>query len=220
MILDTLSDGVQLISLNGIKYIRRSRSVNEIKILEILKNHNGFERLVSVEVNESPISCNTEFVEGSTLCDFLTTGYVSMGCRSQISYSLIESVRLLHSLNIFHGDLNFDNVMIDKRLQPIIIDFGHSNDETMSSFYNPPEYFSNDNWKNSRSNDLWCLGILLFRIWSDDELPTGCWFCMSINECLESYKDPSTLSFRNGIPPKIRDIVIRLLDHNPSTRSM
>ena len=64
---------------------------------------------------------------------------------------LLEAVKFLHEINVTHGDLKPDNILIhdkecntEDRFNPIIIDFGQAN--RLVSFggtacYQPPEQF-------------------------------------------------------------------------------
>ncbi|MBR2237540.1 MAG: protein kinase [Prevotella sp.] len=152
-----------------------------------------------------------------------------------IAKSVCHSVRILHDLNIVHGDLKPDNILIKKTSMGYsgkLIDFDDSyfsgNPPTdHESLVGTPEYYSPeqaayimDEEEEIAGNtltlksDVFTLGIILCEYFTGKKpvLPSDCgstWICVKNGNCF---------SYAKNIPVGIRDLINRMLKKNPSER--
>lgn len=83
---------------------------------------------------------------------------------------IILGVKSLHKQGVIHRDIKLDNILLDKNMNPKLIDFG------ISSFYDPqvliydtggtPAYLAPEvikaEGKITPKSDVWSLGVLLY----------------------------------------------------------
>lgn len=80
----------------------------------------------------------------------------------------------MHSNSIIHGDIKDENILIDDKLNIKIIDFGSSKiieqHDRLNRFQGTINYVSPEilrgGFFSGKSNDLWCIGILLYTMLS------------------------------------------------------
>ena len=79
-------------------------------------------------------------------------------------------MNFLHSRDILHRDIKLDNILLDKHLNPKIIDFGISSimeadskiyDTAGTPVYLAPEVIKAEG-EVGRKSDVWALGVLLY----------------------------------------------------------
>jgi len=98
---------------------------------------------------------------------------------------LLEAVGYLHENNICHRDLSVENIVLDRDVNIKLIDFGlahRSTGDVMSGLqrvgkmpYMSPECWKDNQKYDGRDNDMWSLGVILFKMLFVDfpwELPS------------------------------------------------
>lgn len=131
-----------------------------------------------------------------------------------IFYKVIDAIDFIHSLGLIHCDIKPENILLDEKLEPKIIDFGHL---TISkSFiqkgtlnYNSPEMCLGRIY--DYRTDLWSLGILLYLMY---------YGCFPFYKKKESIRN-QIIYFSAKIPkknPNIYKIIKSLLIINPAER--
>jgi len=98
---------------------------------------------------------------------------------------LLSAVRYLHANNICHRDLSVENVVLDQHINIKVIDFGLAHDcggDLMVGLprvgklqYMSPECWEDNKKYDGRDNDMWSLGVILFKMLFVDfpwELPS------------------------------------------------
>ena len=152
-----------------------------------------------------------------------------------ISKSVCHSIRILHDLNIVHGDLKPDNILIKKTSLAFsgkLIDFDDSyfsgNPSTdRESLVGTPEYYSpeqaayimDEDEEISGStltlkSDIFTLGIILCEYFTGKKpiLPSDCgstWLCVEKGK---------SLSYARSIPSGIKNLLDWMLRKNPNER--
>lgn len=84
---------------------------------------------------------------------------------------LVSAVAHCHEKNIVHRDLKMENIILSKRQELILIDFGFSlnvEGPIRSNFcgtlsYTSPEIIQKEDYDGQKS-DVWALGVLLYRM--------------------------------------------------------
>lgn len=139
---------------------------------------------------------------------------------AMIFKQIVESVEYCHQNLIFHRDLKTENIMVDKEKNVKLIDFGFSLRQRslgrLSLFCGTPNYMSPEVILKKEyyggPNDIWALGVLLFRI-SSGRFPF-------VGKCLQflSFFFEKILIFLSGKDDKSLHRKIINLDYRPSSR--
>lgn len=115
------------------------------------------------------------YAENGDLLDFIKThGPISEHQAKAWFYQMVKGLKYLHSLNIAHRDLKCENVLLSKRMNIKLADFGFarycadmegnrilSQTYCGSAAYAAPEVVSGVPY-NPKIADIWSLGIILF----------------------------------------------------------
>ena len=152
-----------------------------------------------------------------------------------IAKSVCHSIRILHNLNIVHGDLKPDNILIKKTslgYSGKLIDFDDSyfsgNPPTdRDCLVGTPEYYSpeqaayimdedeeiNGNTLTLKS-DIFTLGIIFCEYFTGKKpvLPSDCgstWICVEKGK---------RFTYAKGIPTNFKEVIDRMLRKNPDER--
>jgi len=87
-------------------------------------------------------------------------------------YQIFKALNFLHSKHIVHGDIKFDNIMIDKNGNIKLIDFGFSQhifnnqirrEIIQSYWYRAPEVVLLDPYYDERV-DIWSVGVIMMKL--------------------------------------------------------
>eukprot|EP01118_Nematostelium_gracile_P020197 TRINITY_DN9724_c0_g1_i1.p1 TRINITY_DN9724_c0_g1~~TRINITY_DN9724_c0_g1_i1.p1 ORF type:complete len:270 (-),score=81.24 TRINITY_DN9724_c0_g1_i1:46-855(-) len=99
---------------------------NEVKAGSILKQKGlvSFREHISDEENDYVV---LDYIKGKDLLEFMESRSfkpLSEKVVRKIAKRLMKSLRHCHEKGIIHKDLKLENVMIDQKMKPILIDFG------------------------------------------------------------------------------------------------
>ena len=83
---------------------------------------------------------------------------------------ILDALQYLHSQNIVHRDIKLENIIMDKKNNAKLIDFGFSviiyNDQKLKVFCGTPSYMAPEivakQEYNGFSVDIWSIGVLLY----------------------------------------------------------
>jgi len=117
------------------------------------------------------------FIEGRTLGDYLKAGGSLGGDKvAAVMLKLAQAVSYLHSKGVVHRDMKPDNVMIDLRNEPIIMDFGLARRRQDNSrltepgavvgspAYMSPEQIEGEFDDLGPSTDVYALGVIMYKM--------------------------------------------------------
>lgn len=156
---------------------------------------------------KSPIDL-FEFIERS--------GRLSERQASHIMKQVVSVIQYLHSNSIIHGDIKDENILIDEKLNIKMIDFGSSkillNNDRLNRFQGTINYVSPEilrgGYFSGKSNDLWCLGILLYTMLTG-QVPFA-----SVNDI----RILKRRKLKVGISKEAKDLLDIILVGDPCTR--
>jgi 5'-AMP-activated protein kinase catalytic alpha subunit len=161
-------DRNKILSLRFDDQIRR-----EIATLKLLK-HPNVVRLHEVAASKTKIYMVLEYVNGGELFDKIAIkGKISEHEGRRLFQQLIDGVSYCHDKGVYHRDLKPENVLVDRRGNIKISDFGLSalpqhlgNDGLLhttcgSPNYIAPEVLQNRGYDGSLS-DIWSCGVILY----------------------------------------------------------
>ncbi|KAL7419718.1 hypothetical protein Q5752_005634 [Cryptotrichosporon argae] len=142
---------------------------------------------------------------------------------------LLHTVNALHKLSISHEDIKRANIMVDKQLKPVLVDFGFSlfwpdRSEVKSVGgtldYSSPEKAA-DAWYDPKANDVWSLGITVCRLagWPNPYL--GIDYAKSHTESMKLVIDgePNWMWDPLTVPQGSKeDLIMCMLERDPVAR--
>ena len=149
----------------------RKRLEREASILAGLE-HPGIAKLVTLCENDEACFLMLGHVEGRPLSDILNKAKRRLTERElrALLVALGEALLYLHGKNILHRDLKPDNIIVDPRGKPTIVDFGSARDLTLgpeaspdyvTDGYSAPELYGNVEDEGPWS-DIYSLGAIAY----------------------------------------------------------
>ncbi|KAL5229275.1 hypothetical protein ABZP36_017540 [Zizania latifolia] len=212
-------DRNKILSLRFDDQIRR-----EIGTLKLLK-HPNVVRLHEVAASKTKIYMVLEFVNGGELFDKIAVkGKLSEHEGRRLFQQLIDGVSYCHDKGVYHRDLKPENVLVDRRGNIKISDFGLSalpqhlgNDGLLhttcgSPNYIAPEVLQNRGYDGSLS-DIWSCGVILY------VMLVGCLPFDDRNLVVlyqKIFKGDTRIP--KWLSPAARDLLRRILEPNPMKR--
>jgi len=106
------------------------RDIRELEIYEKFKNLNGIPKIISIDDFQGDKVVFEEFIDGSSLQD-IASSYA--GDAEKIRSLIINITSILAPIwedNKIHRDLKPNNIMINNKGEPVVIDFGIAQDLT------------------------------------------------------------------------------------------
>jgi len=167
-----------------------------------------------------------QYIEGETLKSQLEARGKTVAEAVSLILQLAEGLSEAHKLGIIHRDLKPDNIIINRRGTPVIMDFGLAKLSTVSSnagatqagtilgtpAYMSPEQASGNTREIDQRSDIYALGTIFF------ELLTGQWpFSGSAMQILgqKALLDPaSPISLKSDLPPQVATICHKMIAKN------
>uniref|UniRef100_A0A0D3EMR6 non-specific serine/threonine protein kinase n=1 Tax=Oryza barthii TaxID=65489 RepID=A0A0D3EMR6_9ORYZ len=212
-------DRNKILSLRFDDQIRR-----EIGTLKLLK-HPNVVRLHEVAASKTKIYMVLEYVNGGELFDKIAVkGKLSEHEGRRLFQQLIDGVSYCHDKGVYHRDLKPENVLVDRRGNIKISDFGLSalpqhlgNDGLLhttcgSPNYIAPEVLQNRGYDGSLS-DIWSCGVILY-VMLVGYLPFDDRNLVVLYQKI--FKGDTQIP--KWLSPSARDLLRRILEPNPMKR--
>ncbi|CCH42946.1 Serine/threonine-protein kinase [Wickerhamomyces ciferrii] len=179
-------------------------------------------RLYEVVVSEGMIWMVLEYCPGKELYDYvLGCGRIPIENAKRLFAQITSAVFYAHSLNCIHRDLKLENILLDKKKNAKLSDFGFTRECEQRNFletvcgttvYMAPELIKKEKYDGFKV-DVWSLGVILYTMLygqmpfdEDDENMTG----FKIVNTEPIYKE--------DIPQSAIDLIKRMLNKTPSQR--
>jgi len=174
---------VKIYNKSELKDKVRKRCVNnEIETLKRISHENIIKLIEVIELKEY-ILLVQELFQGILLSQYYKKNWKSedLSKEKEKAYKIIlkqifNAVNYLHSNNIAHLDIKLDNILINKKLEIRIIDFGfaiYDPNKSLNNFFGgTPNYMSPEIVLKrpyvSYLSDIWSLGILIFKLFCNE----------------------------------------------------
>ncbi|WP_044415513.1 serine/threonine-protein kinase [Halarcobacter anaerophilus] len=124
-----------------------------------------------------------EYIQGELLSE-ISIANMTLKTKKHIFKSLIKTLNYIHSKNIIHADISPTNIIMNKENNPIIIDFGISQDikenedisleykkvKALNPRYCAPELLENEMKRPTIYSDIFSLGTILYEIYANKPL--------------------------------------------------
>lgn len=208
----------------------RDRFLREVDALARLRHHGVVRVLSAGELEDGRMYLVMELIEGEDLLKRLQRG--SMGWREALLVfrEVADGLRHAHSVGIHHRDLKPANVMITRDGGGCLVDFGIALDLEKSRLtragtipgtvtYMAPELLSVDSRDVAPGPaDVYSLGQVLCETLTGKrcfDLPAG---TAGLVRLVRQKHAAGPLDPGDPVPTKVRDLVCRLTDPNPTRR--
>src|SRR5206468_3309698 len=167
-----------------------------------------------------------EYVDGEDLaCLLQRIGRLPSDKALQIARKLCAGLAAAHERGIIHRDLKPQNVMLDKRGEVVIMDFGLAAvaDELQGAearngtpAYMAPEQLRGDS-VTARS-DLYSLGLIVYELFTGRRAFAEARSAQDLLQLEESSRPPSMTSLAPDIDPAVEKTIARCLSPDPAHR--
>lgn len=180
------------------------------------------------EVDQQPYY-SMKFIEGESLGDIIADGPLSNQRAASILNSIARGVHAAHQSGVLHRDIKPDNIMIDQRGRPFVMDFGLATSTNDGSrlrtntgallgtvSYMSPEQARNPSLVDATS-DVYSLGAVLYAMLTGrppfDEAST-----LETLRQLHDQLPASPVSLNTDVAIDLETICLKCLNKKPSER--
>ena len=206
------------------KTIERFR--NELKFARKI-THKNVCRMYDLSKEKGTYYITMEFVPGEDLKSTLKrVGHLSIGKTIFIASQVCEGLAEAHHLGVVHRDLKPQNIMLDKKGNARIMDFGIARSlkgkgvTTEGMIIGTPNYMSPEQVeaaKVDQRSDIYSLGVILYEMMTgtvpfDGETPLS----IALKHKTEKPRNPRELN--EQIPEELNRVVMRCMEKNREDR--
>ncbi len=110
------------------------------------------------------------YIDGTTLAERLRLGRLPSAEAAALVRTLALALAEAHDSGVFHRDLKPSNILINRRGEPILTDFGAASLGTPA--YLPPERVHGEADPDGRAADVYSLGVILYELLTGRPPPT------------------------------------------------
>ncbi|MCP4341529.1 MAG: serine/threonine protein kinase [Desulfobulbaceae bacterium] len=198
------------------------RTLRSAAILKRLVHHPNIVHLLEIVKESGKFILIQEYVEGPTLQQLLE-GSISSLDKEAYFLQLVSVVSYAHKHKILHRDIKPENIIISKRGQVKLLDFGIAQDLSWQTpdkssagtvNFMPPEQFEG---QSCIASDVWPLGVILF-IFATNTIPysqQNDQYPLDIDTTIES-RSPRTINPQ--LDPNLERIIMRCLQRDLAKR--
>ena len=149
---DGTSVALKIVRSGDPEFVRRLTL--EAQALERFE-HPGLIRLLDTGLAGDDAYLVMQFVDGPTLAESLQKGSLSAPTTAALGARMADALAYVHSQGVVHRDVKPSNILINRRGEPILTDFGLARLGTPA--YMPPEEM-----RDEPAGDVYSLGVVLY----------------------------------------------------------
>jgi serine/threonine-protein kinase len=166
-----------------------------------------------------------EYIEGISLDEWLKKAKPDFKTMLTVIVKVMQGVQAAHAQGIIHRDLKPQNVLMDKSLNPHVLDFGIARsmdnvDVTSGQIMGSPKYMSPEQIQGKdldARSDQYALGVLMFLMFTGEEPFTGEDPRTIVLKHL-SQLPPDMLKLNPDLPDWLHKIVLKTLEKDRNQR--
>lgn len=205
------------------RFYREARAMAKI-------DHPQAVRVFAVDEDHGVHFVAMELIDGKSLQDWLNKlGKLSVGDAVHVTLRAAEALDAAHRMNMVHRDIKPDNIMLTKRGQVKVSDFGLAkalDDEELSMtqsgtglgtpYYMAPEQARNAKHVDGRS-DIYALGVTLYHFLTG-KLPFTGDSAMQVLLAKEQGRFTSARKLNSEVPEKLDLAIDKMIARDPNQR--
>lgn len=197
-------------------------------VLAPLVSHSSLINVIEVADSPSQIFQFMRLAENGNLLQKLRKKQFESKVSIKMVDQLLSAVEYLHAHGIVHRDIKLENILLSKRYDIKLCDFGLASftfDGQITGNYGSFEYSSPESIKNPSFDgfkaDMWSVGVVIYSIFTRKlpfQLPKNAPTEGLSPSALCDFIDYSKAIDLTGIPPPFQEMLTQLLSLNPADR--
>jgi serine/threonine protein kinase/tetratricopeptide (TPR) repeat protein len=203
----------------------RTRFVREAQTAASL-NHPNICTIYEIDEEDENLFIAMEYVEGQSLKDIIEKGPLKIESALDKAIQIADGLKEAHDAGVVHRDIKSSNILITKKGQAKIMDFGLARPVKDSKLtetatimgtvaYMSPEQASGESYDHR--TDIWSFGVVLYEMLSG-QLPFGGEHQQLILYSILNQNPQPMKNLLYTLPLELERIIHRCLEKEPSER--
>jgi len=203
----------------------RTRFVREAQTAASL-NHPNICTVYEIDEEDENLFIAMEYVEGQSLKDIIDKGPLKIESALDKAIQIADGLKEAHDVGVVHRDIKSSNILITKKGQAKIMDFGLARPVKDSSLtetatimgtvaYMSPEQASGEPYDHR--TDIWSFGVVLYEMLSG-QLPFGGEYQQLILYSILNQNPQPLKNLPYALPIELERIIHRCLEKEPNER--
>jgi serine/threonine protein kinase/tetratricopeptide (TPR) repeat protein len=204
----------------------KKRFIHEAKAASSLQHNNICTIHEIDETEEGQLFICMDYYEGETLKNKIEQGPLKIEDAIEITIQVAQGLARSHEASIVHRDIKPANIIITKRNEVKIVDFGlakltkQTKLTKTGSTLGTVAYMSPEQGRAieiDRRTDIWSLGVVLYEMITGQAPFKGEYEQAIVYSIMNESPDPLT-AIRTGVPLELERIVLKALEKEPVER--